>query len=129
MPQPHGGSLQILDAVMAAFNAHDLDGIMAHLTADCVFDTAAGAGAGGTRLQGADAVRAAFAARFAGIPDVHYAADRQWVSDGLGVSEWTMTGTSVDGTAVEVRGTDHWEFRGELISRKDAYLKHRDTSA
>lgn len=66
---------------------------------------------------------AGLASRFAGIPDVHYGADRHWVCDDLAVSEWTLTGTTNNGRRLEVRGTDHYEFRAGKVMRKDAYWK------
>ena len=42
------------------------------------------------------------AKRFEGISDVHYGDDRHWVcNDGVGVSEWTLTGTSTAGQQIE----------------------------
>ena len=77
----------------------------------------------GRRLVGAAAVRDGLASRFARLPDVHYCDDRHWVSGDLGVSEWVLTGTTLDGQRVRVRGCDHWEFRGDKIVRKDSYWK------
>jgi hypothetical protein len=58
-----------------------------------------------------------------GIPDVHYSEDRHWVSaDGsMGVSEWTLTGTTTLGVSLKVRGLKvrgcHlWEFRNDKIT-------------
>jgi ketosteroid isomerase-like protein len=118
-----GVSIDTLDAIMAAFNTHDLDAIMEYFADDCSFDTSRGPDPWGLRLTGKDAVREGLAARFAGVPDVRYDADRHWVSGNLAVSEWLVTGTTVDGTPLCVRGCDHWEFRGEKIVRKDSYWK------
>ena len=41
----------------------------------------------------------------------------------MGFSEWTLTGTTPDGERLEVRGTDHLEFKDEKIVRKDSYWK------
>jgi hypothetical protein len=41
----------------------------------------------------------------------------------MGFSEWTLTGTSALGERVEVRGTDHLEFRDGKIIRKDSFWK------
>jgi len=51
----------------------------------------------GDRYVGKDQVRAGLAKRFEGIPDVHYGEDQHWVCNDFGVSEWTLTGTSVSG--------------------------------
>ena len=42
------------------------------------------------------------------------------------LSEWTIRGTTADGTPIEVRGCDLWEFEGSLIRRKDSYWKRVD---
>jgi ketosteroid isomerase-like protein len=112
-----------LKKVLEAFNRHDPDAIMEFFADDCVFDTPRGRGPGGTHLRGHDAVRQGFAARFDGIPDIHYGDDRHWVRGDRGVSEWTITGTDTAGNAVHVRGCDLFEFAGGKIKRKDSYWK------
>jgi len=112
-----------LRAFLEAFNAHDLDRIMTFFTDDCVFEMPRGTTPSGARAEGKVAVRALLATRFAGIPDVHYSEDRHFVADDRGVSEWTLTGTTTSGQRVAVRGCDLFEFRGDLIKRKDSYWK------
>lgn len=116
-----------LKAVLDAFNAHDLDAIMEFFADDCSFDMPRGREPWGERFMGKAAVRRALATRFQGLPDVHYAEDRHWVSGNLGVSEWLLTGTTLDGRPVRVRGCDHWEFRNGEIIRKDSYWKIVET--
>jgi len=123
MTNPQGASVETLEAIMKAFNAHDLDAIMDFFAEDCAFDASRGPEPCGQRLVGKAAVREGLAARFSGMPDVHYDADRHWVSGDLAVSEWLVTGTTTAGKKVRVRGCDHWEFRGDKIVRKDAYWK------
>jgi ketosteroid isomerase-like protein len=41
------------------------------------------------------------------------------------VSEWTFTGTRVDGTRIEVNGCDLFTFRGGKIALKNSYRKSR----
>ena len=77
----------------------------------------------GTRFTGKDAVRKGLSMRFETTPDVHYGDDRHWVSGRIGVSEWLLTGTTRDGRKVEVRGSDHYEFQGGKVIRKDSYWK------
>lgn len=122
-PETDTASVETLEALLDAFNAHDLDAIMEFFTDDCSFDVPQGPAPWGRRLHGKGALRDAFAARFSGMPDVHYEADRHAVSGDFGVSEWLLTGTTTDGKQLSVRGTDHWEFRGSKIVRKDAYWK------
>lgn len=100
-----------LRAIADAFNRHDLDGIMAYFTEDAIFETPKGPDPGSRRFAGTEPVREGFAARLAGIPDVHYGDDSHWVSGDRGVSEWTLTGTTTDGERLRVRGCDLWTFR------------------
>ena len=94
---PNGASVETLKAITAAFNAHDLDAIMEFFVEDCSLDMPRGPEPWGLRLEGKAAVRAGLATRFKGLPDVHYGDDRHWVSGDLGISEWLLTGTNVDG--------------------------------
>ena len=61
-----------LRALVEAFNDHDLDRIMVFFTDDCVLETPRGSEPWGTRFAGMAEVREGIAARFTGIPDVHY---------------------------------------------------------
>ncbi|MEW5939784.1 MAG: nuclear transport factor 2 family protein, partial [Chloroflexota bacterium] len=77
----------------------------------------------GDRYVGKSEVRAGLAKRFEGIPDAHYGEDRHWVCGDFGVSEWTLTGTSVSGQHIEVRGVDLLESVHGKITRKDSFWK------
>jgi ketosteroid isomerase-like protein len=123
MADGDGPTVDTLKAIAAAFNAHDLDAIMEFFAEDCSLDTPRGPDPWGRRFAGKAAVREGLAARFEGLPDVHYGEDRHWVSGDLGVSEWILTGTTRDGEDVRVRGCDHWEFRRGEVVRKDSYWK------
>ena len=114
---------ETLKGIADAFNRHDLDGIMAFFTEDAIFETPKGPDPWGRRFAGTEQVREGLAARFAGIPDVHYGDDTHWVSGDRGVSEWTLTGTTTDGAHLRVRGCDLWTFRDGRVARKDSYWK------
>jgi len=116
-------TVDTLKAITEAFNRHDLDAIMAFFTDDAVFESPRGPDAWGRRFDGKHAVREGLAARFIGIPDVHYASDDHFVAGDRGASEWTLTGTTTDGIRLEVRGCDLWTFRDGLVSRKDSFWK------
>lgn len=112
-----------LQEILDAFNRHDLDAIMTYFAEDATLQMPRGPEPWGSRVSGKAAVREGLAARFAGIPDVHYGEDQHWVSGDRGTSEWLLTGTTSDGTRIEVRGCDLWEFRDGLVVRKDSYWK------
>jgi steroid delta-isomerase-like uncharacterized protein len=112
-----------LQALLDAFNAHDVDAVLSFFTDDCVFDMPRGPAPGGRRLVGKDEVRKGVQARFDGIPDIVYGDDRHFTSGDRGVSEWTIRGTQATGEPIEVRGCDLFEFADGKISRKDSFWK------
>jgi len=118
-------TVETLKEIAEAFNRHDLDAIMEYFSDDCSFDFPKGPEPWGQRYIGKAQVREALAGRFKGIPDVHYGEDSHWISaDGsMGVSEWTLTGTTTSGVSLKVRGCDLWEFRNGKITRKNSYWK------
>ena len=118
-------SVETLRQITDAFNRHDLDAIMSFFAEDAVFETPRGSEPWGRRFIGQDQVREGLAARFSGIPDVHYGDDAHFVAGDRGASEWTLTGTTTEGETLEVRGCDLWTFRDGLVSRKDSYWKIR----
>lgn len=122
----YGRKLQALRAIARGFDTHDLDLIMAHFADDAMFESSRGPDPWGKRFVGRDAVRAAFAARFAGIPDVRYRDDDHFVDGDRGASEWTLSGTSTAGQHIEVRGCDLWRFRDGKVVLKDSYWKIRE---
>lgn len=115
--------VEVLERLLDAFNSHDLDRVMSFFADDCVLETPRGPHPYGTRFVGREAVRDGLAARFAGIPDVHYDDARHWSSGNRGCSEWLLTGTTIAGEKVAVRGCDLFEFRDGKIVRKDSYWK------
>lgn len=114
---------QLLDQLLEAFNRHDLDTIMSLFVDDCVFESPRGPEPWGRRFRGKEEVARGLAARFEGIPDVAYRDGTHFVSGDRGASEWTLTGTTVDGERLELRGCDLWTFRDGQVSRKDSYWK------
>jgi ketosteroid isomerase-like protein len=116
-------TVETLQRLLEAFNAHDIDAVMAFFTDDCVLEMPRGPDPWGRRLEGQERVREGLESRFAGIPDVHYGEDRHWVAGDRGCSEWLLTGTTTQGEKIEVRGCDLFEFRAGKTVRKDSYWK------
>lgn len=115
----------VLVRFMAAWNARDVDALMACMSADCAFHASGGGTAQGTVHQGRDAVRASYAAMFDTFPQAAWTEDRHWVTGDRGVSEWRFVGTTRDGAQVDVQGCDLFRFDGTLIAVKDSYRKAR----
>ena len=121
----HDEAIQMLRSIAAAFDGHDLDGIMAHFADDAVFESPRGPDQWGRRFVGREEVRTAFAGRFSVIPDVRYRQDDHFVDGDRGASEWTLSGTTTDGERLEIRGCDLWTIRDGRIVKKDSYWKIR----
>ena len=111
-----------------AWNAHDLDAIMAMHTPDMVFDNhTAGESASGEEARGH------IGSIFETWPDIAFATRRLYVREGLVVQEWTATATHANemrrgdlvaeptGRKVTWDGLDVIPFAGGLVKRKDVY--------
>jgi steroid delta-isomerase-like uncharacterized protein len=118
----------LIDRYNEAWNAHDVDAIMAMHAPDMVFENHTA----GERAAG-EAVREHVAAIFEGWPDITFETRRLYVRDDLIVQEWTATAThsrtmrrgdlvaEASGKAVRWEGMDIIPVRDGLITRKDVY--------
>lgn len=113
-----------LQSFADAFNAHDLDRIMSHMTEDCVFEASAGPDVNGEKFTGQEQVKKAFENVFTTFPDALWNNPRHFISGDRGLSEWTFTGTKNDGTKVEVTGCDIFTFKDGKIVVKNSYRKN-----
>ncbi len=115
--------LKALHSLVDAFNAHDLDGIMAHFADDAVLEMPRGREPWGTRFTGRAGVRKGLAGRLKGMPDVHYGEPAHFVAGDTGMTKWTITGTNAAGQKIRAHGCDFYHFRGGLVVLKDSYWK------
>jgi ketosteroid isomerase-like protein len=105
------------------WNGHDLDGILAMMTDDVVFEASFGKDPWGARVVGRTAVREFLADMFRRIPDVRWDEIRHFACPELAVVEWLTTGTPWGGTRYEVHGCDVLALRGGKIAAKRSYRK------
>ena len=111
-----------------AWNAHDLDAIVAMHAPDMVFaNHTAGESATG------EEVRSHIASIFETWPDLRFETRRLYVREGLVVQEWTATATHTNtmrrgdleapptGKTISWDGIDSIPFEDGLIKRKDVY--------
>ena len=118
-------TVDFLQSFADAFNAHDLEGIMLHMTDDCIFEASAGPDYNGEKFTGQDQVKNAFKDVFETFPDAHWDNPGHLISGSRGLSEWIFSGTKADGTRVEVTGCDLFTFKGGKIAIKNSYRKNR----
>lgn len=117
--------LTLLEEFGEAWNRHDVDALMSMMTDDGVYEASSGPDVNGQRFEGQAAVREAFAGIFDTFPDAQWRDPRHVVSGDRGFSEWRFTGTSKDGTKVEVNGCDLFVFRDGKIAIKNSFRKNR----
>jgi ketosteroid isomerase-like protein len=120
---PDAESKCMLDGFVAAWNAHDLEGIMACMTDDCVFWSSAGAHPEGGVFEGRKAVAEAFAAIYRNFPDAAWSESRTTVFGSRALWEWTFIGTGTDGTKTSVLGADILELVEGRVQRKNSFRK------
>jgi steroid delta-isomerase-like uncharacterized protein len=118
----------LIDRYNEAWNAHDVDAIMAMHAPDMVFENHTA----GERAEG-EAVREHVATIFGSWPDITFETRRLYVRDDLIVQEWTATAThsramrrgdlvaEASGKVVRWEGMDIIPVRDGLITRKDVY--------
>jgi steroid delta-isomerase-like uncharacterized protein len=111
-----------------AWNAHDLDAIMAMHAPDMVFENHTA----GERAEG-EAARAHIGSIFETWPDITFATRRLYVREGLVAQEWTATATHAKemrrgdlvaeptGKTISWDGLDVIPFEDGLVKRKDVY--------
>jgi steroid delta-isomerase-like uncharacterized protein len=111
-----------------AWNAHDLDAILAMHAPDMVFANHTA----GESAQGEE-VRGHIGSIFDTWPDINFSTRRLYTRDGLVVQEWTATATHSNtmrrgdlvaeptGTTVTWDGIDVIPFENGLVKRKDVY--------
>jgi steroid delta-isomerase-like uncharacterized protein len=125
----HQDLIQLMIEHVDAWNDHDLDRLMALFDENAVFESSGGSRVMGERYVGKAAVRQVFAGVFSSMPDAHWGDGRYHaIDDGYGVSEWTLTGTTTEGTRLEVNGCDFLTVRSGLITLKNSYRKQRPPS-
>ncbi|MCK5361155.1 MAG: nuclear transport factor 2 family protein [Gammaproteobacteria bacterium] len=115
--------IKFLKGYVDAWNKHDIDALMKYMTNDCIFETASGEEAWGTRVQGADEVRKHFESVWKDIADARWSQGKHFVSADRGLSEWLFTGTTNDGKKIAMQGCDVFTFRAGKIYKKCTYLK------
>jgi steroid delta-isomerase-like uncharacterized protein len=123
--QSNEATVEFLEAFADAWNRHDVDDLMSFMTDDCIFESSGGENAGGTRYEGAEAVRKGYSKSWNDFADAQWNNAHHFVQGDRGVSEWVFTGTNAAGKRSEVAGCDIFTFREGKILIKNSYRKNR----
>jgi ketosteroid isomerase-like protein len=110
-----------VDRFNEAFNAHDVDAVMACMTDDAVFESTSPPA--GDRHEGAAAVRAAWEAFFAASPSAHFEAEEVIATDDRCIVRWVYSWTDADGSVGSIHGVDVLRVRDGKVAEKLAYVK------
>jgi ketosteroid isomerase-like protein len=114
-------TIAAVEAFNEAFNSHDVDAIMAHMTDDVVFESTSPPA--GDRHVGTDAVRAFWETFFSSTPSAHFDAEEVIAADDRCIVRWIYTWTGDDGSKGLVHGVDVMRVRDGRVAEKLSYVK------
>jgi uncharacterized protein (TIGR02246 family) len=114
-------ALDVIDRFNDAFNKHNVDGVMALMTDDCVFETTEPPD--GKRYQGQEAIRTAWTDFFASSPDAFFEWEEIFAAGDRAVVRWRYRWTHDNGTKGHVRGVDVMKVRDGKVAEKFSYVK------
>jgi ketosteroid isomerase-like protein len=120
MNLPDDRPAAVLERLLTAVNAHDLDGLVSCFAGDYLNETPAHPQRG---FRGSDQVRTNWAQIFAGVPDLCARVPRTAVDGDTLWTEWDISGTRPDGTAFLMRGVIVFGITGARIASARFYLE------
>jgi uncharacterized protein (TIGR03086 family) len=106
----------------AAWEAWDLDAIMALMAEDAVFEST-GPAPDGRRAEGRDAIRAEWQDMFTGTRDASFTFEESFVHGDRASARWVFAWTNDDGTPGHIRGVDVIRVADGRIAEKLSYVK------
>lgn len=114
------GILEVVNRLIAATNAHDVEGLVECFAPEYLNETPAHPQRG---FAGRDQVRQNWTQIFGGVPDVTAQVVSSAVDGNLAWTEWTMSGTRRDGAPHSMAGVIIFEVRDEHIVTARFYLE------
>jgi uncharacterized protein (TIGR02246 family) len=113
---------QVVLRLNDALNARDLDGMMALMTPDCVFENTFPP-PDGARFEGQAAVRAFWEQFFQGSAAATIEPEELFTAGNRCVMRWVYRWVDAAGTPGHVRGVDLYTIAEGLIAAKLSYVK------
>ncbi len=114
---------EMVDRLLAATNAHDLEALVNCFAADYKNETPVHPA---RNFTGRDQVRRNWEQIFGFVPDLHAEITRSAVGGDTAWTEWEMTGTRRDGTPHRMRGTVIFTVRDGIAQAARFYLEPVD---
>lgn len=115
-------TLALIAAFNERFNAHDIDGFMALMSDDVLFDNT-WPSPDGEQFVGQEAVRGFWERFFAKSPSAHFEAEDIFATADRCTVRWRYTWRGDDGEEGHVRGVDVFRVVDGRITEKLAYVK------
>ncbi|MBT6093685.1 MAG: nuclear transport factor 2 family protein [Rhodospirillaceae bacterium] len=116
-------TMDLMREIDQAYSSHDPDAIAATFTPDGIFDNASGSEVYGRRYSGRDEIRGYFETLFATTSNVKWAKSDIRIAGHKVYAEWLRTATNADGVEQAWQGMDVYTFEGNLVAKKDTYIK------
>ena len=117
---------QVLDRLLAAINAHDLEAMLPCFAADYANETPVHPPRG---FRGQEQVRTNWSQIFAAVPDIQARVVRSTIDGDTLWTEWDIAGNRADGAAFLMRGVVIFTVAGDTIASARFYLEPvEDTS-
>jgi ketosteroid isomerase-like protein len=117
---PKTDTLAVIDAFNDAFARQDVDGVMALMTEDCIFENTLPA-PDGERHTGSGPVRAFWAQFFTSTPSARFETEEVFTAGDRAVVRWVFHWDG-DGPG-HVRGVDVFKVRDGKVAEKLSYVK------
>jgi ketosteroid isomerase-like protein len=105
-----------------AFDRHDVNGIMAAMTEDCLFENTCPQ-PDGERYAGQAAVRGYWDRFFRSSPSASFSVEEIFAAGDRCVVRWRYEWTGNDGRSGHVRGVDLFRVRNGKVAEKLSYVK------
>ena len=115
-------TLDIIERFNDVFNKHDVDGIMALMTDDVVFENTFPR-PDGERYAGQDNVRGFWEQLFGGSPSARFETEDIFAGDDRCTVRWVYHWVDDEGKPGHVRGADVFRVRDGKVAEKLSYVK------